>query len=147
MILAALLLAQAAAPDAEASRLGEELARSGTLSAILPGLVAKDTEELIAEDRTLSDADKTELRRMAQRIADTGSARLYAAMGEEYARRLSADDMRTLIAFNRSPAAARYRAAELPSVAAAMAKLGGMDFKEDVAAAFCRETGKLCARP
>lgn len=146
MLAIVLLLAQAQAPPTRETReLGERLARSGTLAAILPGMVAKDAEELVAEHPELSDAEKAERRRTARSTADAGAARLFAAMGDGYASRLSPEDMRALIAFNRSPVAARYRAAELPSVAEAMAKLGGMDLKKDTAAAFCARTGKLCA--
>lgn len=140
-----LLLAQAGLAP-EQLRLGEELARSGTLATILPAMVAKDADELVRDHPELSAAEQAELRRVALEMAEASAARLYRAMGDGYARRLSAEDMRALIAWNTGPLARRYRAAELPTVAEAMGKLGGMDLKKDSMAAFCAKTGKLCAR-
>ncbi|PAX07802.1 hypothetical protein [Sphingomonas lenta] len=147
MLILALLLAQAA-PSAEALSLGEEVARSGTLASIAPAIAAKDTEDLVAEHPELSEGERAELRKVGASTFAAGSARLYAAMGEEYARRLSIEDMRAVLAFNRSPAAARYRAAELPAIAAAQAKMGrDMDLKNGIRTAYCKQTGKLCPKP
>ena len=48
------------------------------------------------------------------------------------------------MAFSRTEAASHYRDA-MPRIAAStMAAAGAMDFKKDVVAAYCKETGKLC---
>ncbi len=114
--------APAAAPSAEAMALGTRLARAGLLAAIAPALIERDISELAAEDRVI------------------------AALGREYAARLSVEDLRALVAFHESPAAGRLRAAEPQVLVAAMSQLGTIDVKKDIAAAFCRETRKLCDR-
>ena len=138
----ALVLA-AAAPTAEAEQLGSELAESGTLAAMLPLIQAKETEELLAQS-DLSDADRAALRVTAKRVFEDGRKRLLAATGKAYAERLSVEDLRELVAFEKSDAAKRYRGAMPGAIAAAMQAVGQMDFKKDVRAAFCKDTGKLC---
>ena len=133
----------AAAPSAEAERLGRELADAGTLAAVLPLIQAKETEELVAQSE-LTDAEKAALRVTAKQVYEAGRERLLSATGKAYAERLSVDDLRTLIAFERSDAAKRYRGAMPSAVGAAMEAAGPMDFKKDVRAAFCKDTGKLC---
>jgi len=139
------VLAAPAAPGAEAERLGRELAGQGTLAALLPLMAAKETEELVAAHPDLSDADKAALRDSARATFAAGESRLMAATGHAYAERLTVAEMRRLVAFNRTAAARRYRAAMPQAIAATMQAIGPMDFKADALAAFCRRTGKLCA--
>jgi hypothetical protein len=143
IVLAALALA-AAAPSAEAERLGVALAQSGTVAALLPLAARKDIEELVAAHAELSDSDKAALRRSAERTFAAGRAKLMAATGHAYAERLTVAELRTLVAFNRSPAAKHYREAMPEAIMAAMQTIGSMDFKKDSLAAFCRDTRKLC---
>ena len=49
-------------------------------------------------------------------------------------------------AFQSSSAGKRYRAAMPGVIAETMKSIGNMDFKGDVRAAFCKETGKLCGK-
>ena len=137
------LVLGAAAPTAEAKKLGRELAEAGTLAAMLPLIQAKETEELVAQSE-LSDADKAALRVTAKRVYEVGRDRLLSATGKAYAERLSVEDLRTLVTFEQSDAAKRYRGAMPGAIAAAMQGVGQMDFKKDVRAAFCKESGKLC---
>ena len=135
----------AAAPSPEALSLGRQLAETGTLASLLPLISAKETEELVAAHPELSAADRIALRATAQRVFEAGRDRLMAATGRAYAERLSVQDLRKLVAFHKSGAARRFRAASPMAIAATMQSVGKMDFKADVAAAFCRERGRLCA--
>jgi len=149
MLIGALFLAAAAAgpvAGAEAERLGRELAAQGTLAALLPLIAAKETEELVAAHPDLNEPDKAALRETARATYAAGEARLMAATGHAYAQRLTVAELRRLVAFNRTPAARRYRAAMPEAIAATMQAIGPMDFKADTAAAFCRRTGKLCGK-
>lgn len=147
MILIAALALAAAAPSAEAERLGRKLAEMGTLAALLPLAAKKDTDELVASHAELSDADKAALRRAAERTFEAGRAKLMAATGHAYAERLSVAEMRALVAFDRTPAARHYREAMPGAIVATMQAVGSMDLKKDTLAAFCRDTGKLCEAP
>lgn len=142
-MLMALILA-AAEPTLEAKLLGRELAEAGTLNGLLTLLEEKETADLIAENPRLSDADKAALKASAHRTFVAGRARLMAETGRAYAERLTIEELRALVAFNRTPAAARYRAATPGVIAATMQAVGPMDFKADVRANFCKESGKLC---
>lgn len=143
MPLVAVLMAQTA-PSAEAEALGVRLAETGTLAALLPAIVAKDREALVAEHPELSDADKAALRATADEVAKAGIARLTAAIGHGYAAKLSIEDLRALVAFNQSPAARHWREATPAAVAQALAAVGEMNFQADARKAFCAKTGKLC---
>jgi hypothetical protein len=144
MVILALMLA-AASPSPEALSLGRQLAETDTLAGVLPLISAKETEELIAAHPELSAADRTALRATAQRVFEAGRDRLMAATGRAYAERLSLRDLRRLVAFQKSGAARRYRAATPMAIAATMQSVGKLDFKGDVIAAFCKERGRLCA--
>jgi Uncharacterized protein conserved in bacteria (DUF2059) len=146
ILIGALILAAApaAAPGAEAERLGRELAGQGTLAALLPLVAAKETEELVAAHRDLSEPDKAALRETAHATFAAGESRLMAATGHAYAERLTVAQLRRLVVFNRTEAARRYRAAMPEAIAATLQAIGPMDFKAETLAAFCRRTGKLC---
>ena len=92
----------------------------------------------------LTDAEKSALRVTAKRVFEEGRERLMTATGKAYAERLSVEDLRALVAFEQSDAARRYRGAMPGAITAAMQAVGQMDFKKDVRAAFCKESGKLC---
>ncbi|MFP5329816.1 MAG: hypothetical protein ACLGHC_06745, partial [Alphaproteobacteria bacterium] len=125
-------------------RLGRELAEAGTITALLPLIQQKETEELVAAHTELSEADKAALRATAKRVYETGRERLLSETGRAYAERLSITDLRRLVRFSRTSAAKRYRDATPAVIAATLQAVGTMDFKKDVRAAFCKETGKLC---
>jgi hypothetical protein len=141
--LLALALA-AASPTPEGLRLGRALAESGTLAALMPMVADKEIGELVAAHPELSEADRAAFRSSARATYQAGRDRLMDATGRAYAERLSVADLRALVAFNRTPAAAHYRAALPEAIAAAMQAVGQMDFKKDALAAFCRKTEKLC---
>jgi len=143
MPLLAIVMAQTA-PSAEAEALGVRLAQTGTLAALLPAILAKEREELAAEHPEWSDADKAALRATADEVGRAGIARITAAIGHQYARQLSIEDLRALVAFNEGPAAARWRAATPGAVMQAMASAGDLDFKGDTRKAYCARTGKGC---
>jgi len=143
MIWMALMIA-AAEPSPEALALGREMAEAGMLATLLPILEVDSTEKLVAEFPELSDAEKQKFREVAHRTYLEGRDRLLEADGRAYAEQLSLEDLRALVAFSRTDAAKHYRDA-MPKIAAStMASAGPMDFKKDVVAAYCKETGKLC---
>lgn len=147
MLLALLLIIAAAvqaAPTPEAVALGERLARTGTLATLLPLQTAKETEELVAAHPELSAAEQAKLRATARATADRMAARAFAVEGRRYAEILSEADLRQLVAGAESPAAQRLRAAMPQAIAAVMQGMAGIDYKKDVMAAFCAETGKGC---
>ncbi|MEA3040235.1 MAG: uncharacterized protein QOE79_2748 [Sphingomonadales bacterium] len=144
MILFLALAVAAASPTPEGLRLGRALSESGTLAALMPMVADKEIGELVAAHPELSEADRTALRATARATYQAGRDRLMEATGRAYAERLSVADLRALVAFNRTPAAAHYRAAVPGAIASAMQAVGQMDFKKDAVAAFCRKTGKLC---
>lgn len=144
-MLAAAAQATAPVPGAEAEALGLRLAQTGTLATIAPLLAAKDTEELVAGHPELTESEKAALRATARRVQDESLARLNAAFGHAYAARLSVEELRTLVAQAESPAATHLHRIIPGALAEALSAVGTMDFKKDIAAAFCRDTGKLCA--
>lgn len=138
--------AAAAQPSPEALRLGRELANHGTLAGLLPLMKAKEVGELIADHRELSAAEQARLRQVADRVFEQGRDRILGATGRSYAERLSIADLRQLTRFYRTPVAARFQATIPQVIIDTMAGAGKMDFKGDVLAAFCKDTGKLCAK-
>lgn len=146
MLLAA-MLAQAAPPPPptpEAEALGAEVARNGVLAIFLPVLAGKEVEEIIAQHPDLTAADKETLRATGRAEADAVLAKAVVTIGHQYALTMSIPDMQAVIAFNRSDAAKRWRAAEPGAIMAAAKALDGVDFKSAVAKDFCAKTGKLC---
>jgi hypothetical protein len=141
-----LLLAAAAQPSPEALRLGQEIAHSGTLAALLPLIKQQQVQEVIAAHPELSAADQARLRATAERVFATGSNRIFESEGRAYAVNLSIGDLRKVAAYYRS-GAARHMQAALPKVImSTMESMKGADFKTDLQAAYCKETGKLCAK-
>lgn len=149
LLIAAPALAQTAAPapSAEAEALGRQVAQSGTLATLLPLMTAKDTEALIAEHPELDAAAKARLRAAAAETARGASDRLMTTIGHQYALSLSVADMRALVAFNRSPPAKAWRAAEPATIIATMKALDGYDYKGEAWKAYCRSPGVRCQPP
>ncbi len=145
MMIAALLLL-AAAPTAEAEALGVRLAKSGTLATLMPMMVKKDTDELVAQHTDLTPTEQEQLRATASELGTAGMETLYAAEGKAFAAALPVEDLRALVAHAESGAATRMRAAMPGVIAATMQSAGGIDFKKDVMTAFCARTGKGCAK-
>lgn len=135
------------APTAAAEALGRRIADTGTLSVLLPLLVAKDTEAMIAEHPELDDAGKAKLRAVAADTARTATDRLLGAVGHEYALRLSVADMTALVAFNQSAAAKAWRTAEPQVIVATMQTIDGFDFKAAAWTAYCKSAGVTCPAP
>lgn len=144
MIIA--MLIAAAAPSAEALTLSQEVAEGGMLATILPVLQKKETEELIDAHPELSAAEKARLRATSERVYATGRKKLMDADARAWASHLDIADLRAIAAFQRSEAGKHYRSAIPQVVAATMQSAGTFDFKGDVLAAYCKDTGKLCAK-
>ena len=143
MLIAALAVSS---PSPESMRLGREIAESGTLATLLPMIQEKESAELIAAHPELSASDRSQLRATAKRVYEQGREKLMKVEAEAFARRLSLADLRRIAAFQKSPSARRYRAVSPQVIAATVQAMGSMDYKADVLAAYCKETGKLCSR-
>ncbi|GBH32968.1 hypothetical protein [Sphingobium xenophagum] len=148
ILLAALLqsVAPGAPPSGEAETLGRRLAASSALASMIPMLVEKDLAELAAEAPDLSDSEKQALLTIGRAQAAQAVDKLLATMGHAYAERLSIPDMRALIAANDRPETKRFRAAQPAVKMEAMRTMGEVDLKKSTAAAFCKQTKKLCDR-
>ena len=147
MVAALLFLAAAAAqPSPEALKLGRQLAEVGTLATLLPMMKQTEVQELINDHPELSSAEQAQLREVAERVFLSGRERLLAATGRAYAEHLSRADLRSVLAFQSSSVARRYREATPLVIAETMKSVGKLDFKGDVEAAFCKQTGKLCRK-
>lgn len=133
-----------AAPTAEAEALGRRVAETGTLAALLPLLVAKDTNELVAQHPELDDAGKAKLRAVAAATAAIGRERVLGVVGHQYAIRLSIPDLKALAAFNESAAAKAWRAAEPLVIAETMLTIDGFDLKKEAWTAYCAGAGVTC---
>ena len=131
-------------PSAEAEALGAELSRLGLLASVLPTLVQKQADEIVAAHPELSDPDKAALRAAVVAAAQTGFDKLYAAIGHGYAQALSVADLRAVVAYERSAPAAHYNAAVLGVMLQSVKAVQGYDLKKESVAAFCARTGKLC---
>ena len=145
MVIAFLLAAAAAQPSPEALQLGKALAAHGSLAAMLPMIKAKEVSELVADHQNLTPADQARLRATADQVFERGRDRILTAEGTAYANAMSVDDLRQVLAFYRSAAGARFEAALPGVIAGTAANMGKVDFKADVLAAYCKQTGKLCA--
>ena len=141
----ALLLAPAA-PNAEALALGRQIAEAGTLASFVELVQTKETEELVEAHSELTPAEKDKLKAVAHQVYLGGRERLMQATARAYAERLSVADMRDIVAFQKSRAGQTYRGAIPAVIAATVESVGEMDFKGDVTAAYCKQTGKLCAK-
>jgi hypothetical protein len=141
MLVMAMAMAQ---PSAEALKLGRVIAESGTLASLLPMIKADETAKILKEHPDLTAAEQAKLRETAERVFSVGTDKLFTATARAYAERVSIDDLRKAAAYYRSPAAQRLQAAQPQVIAASVGAMQGMDFKKDLLAAYCKETGKLC---
>jgi len=145
-----LLWAGAAAaqpPGAGQAALGRRLAAAGDFNAIVGAMGAAEVERIARETPGLGDAERARLREIGRATLAAGRARLLDRVGAIYARHFTAAQLRGIVAFLESPAGRAYTGALpalLPEIAAAMQ---GRDLGGEIRAAFCRETGKLCAAP
>ncbi|MES2338800.1 MAG: DUF2059 domain-containing protein [Pseudomonadota bacterium] len=145
LLQAAAPLPSVPVPTVEKARLGTEVARSGTFGRLAPLMVEQQTTELVRDTPGLTPAEQAELRGIATATGKASIDRITGMMGVSYANALSVAEMQAIIAFNRTPAAQRYRAAEPNAMAIAVQSMGKLDFKGDVMKAFCAKTGKGCA--
>lgn len=141
-----LLAAAAAQPSPEALRLGEVLANNGTLATLLPIMQQKEIAELEANHPELSQPERVSLRATARRVFRDDLTMLIKSEAVAFASQLSIGDMRAIAEFETSAAGRRYRAATPAVVGIVMQSVSKIDYKKDVAAAFCAQTGKLCAK-
>jgi hypothetical protein len=137
----------ALAQPPEQLALGRRMAAAGDFNAILGAIGAIEVERLARETPDLTDAERTRLRAIGRATLAAGRARLLDTVGAIYARHFTAAQLRAIAGFLESPAGRAYTGAlprMLPEIAQAMQ---GHDLAAEIRAAFCRETGKLCAAP
>jgi hypothetical protein len=135
------------APGAGQVALGRRLAAAGDFNAIVGAMGAAEVERVARETPDLSDAERARLREIGRATLAAARARLLDTVGAIYARHFTAQQLRTITAFHESPAGRAYTGAlprMLPEIAATMQ---GVDLAAEIRAAFCHETGKLCAAP
>ncbi len=137
--------APAAKPSPEAAELGREVALNGVFANLFPIVGKQKIEALIASHPELTAADQAALRKAGDSWIVATLAAMSGVMGDEYARTMSIDDMKAMLAFARSDAGKHWQAAEPGAIAAVARQLDGKDFEGEVTAQFCRDTGKLCA--
>jgi hypothetical protein len=145
-MVAAFLLLAAASPSPEALAVSRQIAETSDLVSLLPMIQAEETKELIEEHSELNEAEKSALRATSKRVFETGRERLIGAIAQAYADRMTVEELKSIVAFESSPAARRYRAVTPAAIQAAIQSIGEPDFKGDVLKAFCKETGKLCPK-
>ena len=134
-------------PGAGQAALGRRLAAAGDFNAIIGAMGAAEVERIARETPELSEAERARLREIGRATLAVARIRLLDTVGAIYARHFTAAQLRAIVAFLESPAGRAYTGALpalLPEIAAAMQ---GRDLAADIRAAFCRETGKLCAPP
>ena len=147
MVAALLLLAGVAAqPSPEALRLGREIANAGTLATLLPKIEQQQVAELVSAHPELGASDQDRLRATADRVFIAGRERLLDGEARAYANNLSTHDLRVIAQFHRTAAAKRLQATLPKVIESTMAAMQGLNFKADVVAAYCKDTGKLCAK-
>lgn len=144
MMYLAIALA-AAAPNTEQQRLGLELAKLGSIASMLPAIELEQTDQLLDEHPELGTRERLALRRIAHRVAVQGMDRLIEAEGRGYAERMSLEDLRAAVTFAKSPAGRRMHAAEPAIARTTLLAMRGYDYKREVMAGLCSETGKGCA--
>jgi hypothetical protein len=136
----------AAQPSPEALRLGREIANAGTLATLLPKIEQQQVGELISAHPELTASDQARLRATADQVFTDGRERLLDGEARAYARNLSVQDLQVIAQFHRTAAAKRLQAVLPKVIESTMAAMQGLNFKADVVAAYCKDTGKLCAK-
>jgi hypothetical protein len=146
VILAALLAAAAAAatPSPEALDLARKVAANGVLATLGPLQTQSELEEMIKDNPDLTEAERTRLRAIGESQAEALIVKVIETQAATMAVELSVEDLRALAAFTGSPAALHQRDAMPKIILATMQALDGIDYADDVKAAFCAETRKLC---
>ena len=142
-MIVALMLA-AATPSPEAIALGRQIAEAGTLGAVLPLMQVQEADQLVAAHPDLSVEEQAALRAIAKQVYEVGYARIMDAEGRAWANELGIDELRAVAAFQQSAAGKTYKAALPKVIGVSVKSLGELHYKEDVLAAFCKRTGKLC---
>ena len=134
-------------PSAEKLALATEVASYSALATIGPLQTAAEVEDIIASNPDLTTEEQDRLRAIGRARAETLARDALAAEAAALAELLSLEDLRAIAEFERLPAAANQRAATPQVAMRVMQGLQGLDYKGEVKAAFCAETGKLCEGP
>lgn len=133
-------------PDPAQLALGRRLAEAGDFNAVIGAMGAAEIERVAAE-ADLDDAGKARLRETGARVLATARAALIERVAPIYAAAYPPDQLAAIVAFLESPAGRAYSGG-FPRLVPALAQaLQGYDFAGEVRAAYCRETGQLCAAP
>lgn len=126
--------------------LGRRLAEAGDFNAVIGAMGAAEIERMAAE-ADLDEAGKARLRETGVRVLATARAALIDRIAPIYATAYPPDQLAAIVAFLESPAGRAYTGG-FPRLVPALAQaLQGYDFAGEVRAAYCSETGQLCAAP
>ena len=117
---------------------------SAEAQALLPAIVTRETDAMVAEHPEWTEDERDRFRALALGVAAAAGQRLATAMGDSYARRLSLKDLEVLVAFVEGEAAERWRAVEPLVVTDAIRALGAIDFRGAVMKAWCAQGGRGC---
>lgn len=101
-------------------------------------------DQLLGMYIDLPQANRSKLRAIALDVAGRPHKAFYDRTGELYARELSVEDLRYIIAASRNPAFRRFRELTGMTFLKADKKIDYPDWMSLVTARFCKETGELC---
>ena len=123
------------------------MAEAGDFNAIIGAMGAAEIERTAREAPGLNDGERARLRRIGGEVFAARRAALLDRVANIYASHFSLRQLREIVAFLEGPTGRLYTGAIprlVPEIAAA---LQGVDLGAEIRAAFCRDTGKLCAAP
>lgn len=148
LLLLALQLAAQQPPSPEAMSLGRKLVeQSGVLEA-LDSLQAEELAELKAEPEAsaLTNQQREALNAIGERISAQTRERVLLGVATTYAKNLSIEDLKALVAAGNRPEAIRFRALRPRALMMAALMVGPVSFKRQTAAEYCNETKLMCNR-
>jgi len=141
------LALQGPIPAVEAEQkiaLATEIVSTSLLAIVGPLQTAAEIEEIVAQHPELTPEEQASLRAVGTERAEAIGEAALATEAQALADALPLETLRTVAAYQRSEAAQAYRAVTPMVMSAVMQSLQGLDFKGEVRAAFCAESGKLC---
>ncbi|QPC97862.1 hypothetical protein [Qipengyuania soli] len=138
------LAAPLAANDDPKLALAREIAGHSLLATLGPLQTAAEVEQIIADAPDLTAQEQDDLRTIGREKAEEIGKRAIEAEAQAMAAMLTLEDLDAIASFERSPAAAHRREIMPMIVGSIMQELAGLDYKGEVRAAFCEQSGKLC---
>ena len=149
LVLGALSCPVISAEEIDPAKLeaAREIAGASILAVIGPLQTTAEVEQIIGENPDLTEVEADRLRVIGKERADEIGQRALEAEAQALAQALSLADLTAIAVYERSEAAANRRAVTPMVAASVMQGLQGIDYKAEVKARFCEESGKLCTAP